>query len=49
MSKQLRLIEPSPPAWRLDTETKRVGRAGIAAAREALRNSRPRYAAPRAA
>jgi hypothetical protein len=43
MSKQLRLIDTSGPVWRLDDETKRVGREGIAAAREALRRSRPQY------
>ena len=45
MSKQLRLIEPSN-GWRLDAETREIGRKGIADARAALRNSHPRYAAP---
>ncbi len=50
MSKQLRLIDNTPAtAWRLDEATKQIGRQGIAAAREALRESRPRYAAPKAA
>ena len=32
--------------WRLDEHTKRIGRNGIAAARAALRESRPRYPVP---
>ena len=44
MSKQLRLIESETVTWRLDSETKRLGKQGLARARAALRNSRPRYA-----
>lgn len=47
MSDQLRLIEPSTE-WRLDDETRQIGRKGIADARRALRDSRARYAAPQA-
>lgn len=50
MSNQLRLIDADNPArssdWRLDEQTCEIGRNGIAAAREALRASRARYAAP---
>ncbi len=34
------------PAWRLDDETKRVGRMGIAAARDALHRGTHRYPDP---
>jgi hypothetical protein len=46
MSKQLRLLETSKPGWRLDNDTRRVGREGIAAARAALNESRRRYSSP---
>lgn len=46
MSKQLRLIDTNGSGWRLDEHTKAVGRKGLAEARQALRDSRPRYAAP---
>ena len=45
MSKQLRLIEPNNQ-WRLDPETREIGMKGLADARQALRDSHPRYAAP---
>ena len=45
MSKQLRLID-NTTTWRLDERTKEVGRKGLAEARRALRESRPRYTAP---
>ncbi len=45
MTEQLRLIETSED-WRLDEQTRLIGRHGVAAAREALRRSRPRYARP---
>jgi hypothetical protein len=47
MSKQLRLIQPNT-TWRLDDETRQIGRQGIADARQALKDSRTRYAAPQA-
>lgn len=50
MSKQLRLIDQARTrggtGWRLDEQTRTIGRNGVAAAREALRASRPRYGAP---
>ena len=46
MSKQLRLIDNTASSWRLDEHTREVGRKGLAEARRALRDSRPRYAAP---
>jgi hypothetical protein len=39
MERQLTLIE-APADWRLDDETKEIGRGGIAQAREALRQAR---------
>jgi hypothetical protein len=39
VDRQLRLIE-APADWRLDEETKEIGRDGIAQAREALRQAR---------
>ncbi len=40
---QLRLLTgpTERPAWRLDERTRRVGRRGIAEAREILRRARP--------
>ena len=51
MTQQLRLISTATgkgeaAAWRLDEHTRQIGRDGLAAAREALRQSRPRYAHP---
>jgi len=50
MSKQLRLLDTTNAGigtnWRLDEATREVGRNGVAAAREALRRSRPRYDVP---
>ncbi len=45
MSKQLRLIDAAD-SWRLDEHTREVGRKGLAEARKALSESRPRYAVP---
>ena len=45
MSKQLRLIDTTA-SWRLDEHTREIGRKGLAEARQALRDSRPQYAAP---
>lgn len=41
MARQLRLLDPVEDQWRIDEETRRVGLAGVAAAREALRSARP--------
>ena len=41
MTRQLRLLDPPGDEWRIDEETRRVGLAGVAAAREALRSTRP--------
>ena len=40
MQKQLALLRTDSPAWRLDEETREIGRRGVAAARAALRASR---------
>ena len=40
MQRQLQLLEPTEVQWQLDDETRRVGLAGVAAAREALRAAR---------
>jgi hypothetical protein len=46
MSTQLRLLDggkrqrPQRPEWRLDADTRRIGRQGIAAARETLERAR---------
>jgi hypothetical protein len=40
MQRQLRLIDPEDGSWRLDEETRAVGRRGVAAARAALQHSR---------
>lgn len=40
MQRQLQLLEAPEPQWQLDDETRRVGLAGVAAAREALRAAR---------
>jgi hypothetical protein len=39
MERQLVLLEPENP-WRLDEQTKEIGRRGVAEAREALRKAR---------
>jgi hypothetical protein len=44
MERQLRLLDPVEDDWRIDDETRRVGLAGVAAARAALRSARPRPA-----
>ena len=41
MERQLRLLDPLGDEWRLDEETRRVGLAGVAAARAALASARP--------
>ena len=35
-TRQLRLLSPQEPTWKLDEHTKAVGRAGLARARQAL-------------
>ena len=47
MERQLALIE-SPADWRLDEETKEIGRDGIAQARQALLQARVEARAHRA-
>ena len=37
MERQLVLLDENPPEWRIDDETRAIGRAGIAEARQALR------------
>ena len=44
MERQLLLLEENPPEWRIDDETRAVGRAGIADARRALRDALARSA-----
>jgi hypothetical protein len=39
MERQLTLIEERQPDWRLDEHTKEVGLAGVAKARQALREA----------
>ena len=48
MARQLQLLEQAPE-WRLDDDTRSVGRAGLAAARAALAAARRDEAAGRAA
>ena len=36
MERQLVLLDENPPEWRIDDETRAIGRAGIAEARQAL-------------
>lgn len=38
---QLRLLEPVEDTWQLDERTKEIGRAGVRAARQALRTVTP--------
>lgn len=45
MARQLALIEVKDKDWKLDDRTREVGRKGIAAAREALRQASTRTAA----
>ena len=45
MQRQLDLLDERDADWRLDEETKTVGRRGVAEAREALRRARMRAAA----
>ena len=40
MKNQLTLLSSEDPTWRIDEETREVGRRGIAAARAALQASR---------
>ena len=46
MERQLVLLEPEDP-WRLDEQTREIGRRGVAEAREALRKARQAAAAAR--
>lgn len=48
MERQLALLEERPD-WRLDEETRQVGREGLAAARASLQEARRRAAAGQAA
>ena len=45
MARQLVLIDPRIPDWRLDEHTKELGRHGIAEARRALQEAAKRAAA----
>jgi hypothetical protein len=45
MTTQLRLIDPTDVDWRLDEQTKEVGRRGLAGARKALSEARTARAA----
>jgi hypothetical protein len=36
MERQLKLLEVDEPSWRIDDETRAIGRAGVADARRAL-------------
>ena len=36
MERQLKLLEVDEPSWRIDDETRAIGRAGVAEARRAL-------------
>jgi hypothetical protein len=42
MARQLDLLPPVDPDWRIDDETREVGRRGIAKARAALAEARAR-------
>jgi hypothetical protein len=52
MERQLQLLDQEPGSrdeadeWRLDDETRAIARAGVAAAREAMRRAAARRAAP---
>jgi len=39
MATQLVLLEATSPNWKLDRETREIGRRGVAEAREALRRA----------
>ena len=39
MATQLLLIDTSTPSWKLDRQTREIGRRGVAEAREALRRA----------
>jgi hypothetical protein len=39
MERQLVLLDENPPEWRIDDETRAIGRAGIAEARAALQEA----------
>lgn len=41
MERQLRLLDALEQEWRLDDQTRAVGLAGVAVARQALRSARP--------
>lgn len=45
MQPKLILVDEKKPDWKLDDKTKEVGRKGVAAAREALRQARRSTAA----
>ena len=45
MKNQLHLLEPPDQRWRLDTTTREIGRKGLADARRALAQARPKRAA----
>jgi hypothetical protein len=45
MTTQLRLIEDRPAEWRLDEQTREIGRQGLAEARAALQQAARRAAA----
>ena len=39
MATQLLLLDTSTPSWKLDRQTREIGRRGVAEAREALRKA----------
>jgi hypothetical protein len=39
MATQLLLLDTSSPSWKLDRQTREIGRRGVAEAREALRRA----------
>jgi hypothetical protein len=39
MATQLLLLQPTSPSWKLDRQTREIGRRGVAEAREALRRA----------
>jgi hypothetical protein len=44
MERQLVLLDENPPEWHIDDETRAIGRAGIAEARQALQAALARSA-----
>jgi hypothetical protein len=44
MATQLVLLDTDAPDWKLDPETREIGRRGVAEAREALRRAAARHA-----